>query len=261
MKKFLIIILFLPLFIWSQQDRQEEQTLHFDEFFYDAMNERLKDNFKKSNELFEQCLLIDEQNDVIYFKMAQNHFDLKEYNQALLYVEKAQKINPNNKWYEKLRIEIKIKNNAPKEEVIKMIQAFESSAQNKYIIQDLYKQIKRHPKIAEQTKNTKIKKTLSREIQRLSDLITARKFDKAVDLSEKLLTEQPENAQLYLLSAKAYIGLKNYTEALDFLDMGMDFILNDTSLKKSFYQQYIVIYTHLNNPKKKQIYQNRLQKL
>jgi tetratricopeptide (TPR) repeat protein len=134
----LLIFLFLGLLLSAQT--KDNQKLSFDEYFFESMNERLKENFKKSNDLLEQCLSIDNTNDVVFFKMAQNYFDLKDYSQSLIYLKKAQDINPDNKWYQKLFIEIKIKQHADKKEIFKLIKEFEPIAQNKYLIGDLYRQ-------------------------------------------------------------------------------------------------------------------------
>ena len=260
MRKLFILLWFISSGIWAQsgkvRDTLQEQQLRFDIFFFDAMNERLKNNFEKSNEIFEQCLVLDDQNDAVYFKMAQNYFDAQNYSQAAVYLKKAQQLDPANKWYEKLRIEIKIKSGAPREEVLKMIEVFKPRAKNKYLIRNLYRQLQQ-PKVTFQTPKTHQKTPLTQ----IQNDLTAGQYNRVMEQAEKLLDEQPENARLYLLTAKAYTGLQRFNEALDYLDMGMDFVQNDKALQKAFYQQYIQLYEKLNKPEKVRQYRQKLAKL
>jgi tetratricopeptide (TPR) repeat protein len=72
---------------------------------------------------------------------------------------------------------------------------------------------------------------------------------------------QPDQAEAYFYHAKALAKQKKYNEALDYLDMGIDFAISDKSLLKSFYKQYISIYQALNKYSKVKIYQQKLSKL
>ncbi len=258
MKKLLIILLLLSTNIWAQDKLTEKDKLRFDTAFFDAMNERLKNNYAKSNEYFEQCLSIDDQNDAVYFKMAQNYFDLKDYTQAEVYLEKAQKINPSNKWYEKLHIEIKINNGAPETEIKKMIEAFKQMAQNKYIIKNLYRKLrqKRNRPIAVSTDIKQVVNPVD-----WNKLLLEKKYKKLLEKAETELEKQPDKPLLYLYAAQALTGLHHYADALDYLDMGWDFVQKNKNMQKAYYQQYIIIYEALQKPEKVKSYRQKLQKI
>jgi len=251
-------ILFLISLSVFGQKKENDQT-SFDDNFFEAMTERLKENYQQSNELFEKCLLIDDKNDVIYFKIAQNYFDVKDYEQSLLYLQKAQKINPKNKWYQKQFIEIKIKQGADTKAVVKMIKEFEPVAKNKYIIQDLYR--KMYAANRKPVSKPKVTYTTPSKQNQLATLWQQKAYQKILNITEKILDEQPENAEAYLYKAKAYTDLKKYNEALDYLDMGMDFVSDNKKMQKAFYATYISIYKALNNPGKVKFYQEKYDKI
>jgi len=249
------ILFFFSLQIWGQKSLEKPQTI--DDYFFEAMNERLKENFEKSNEWFEKCLLISPENDVVFFKMAQNYFDKKDYDQSLIYDEKAKKYNPDNKWYQKLFIDIKIKQNTDKKTLLQLIKDFKKVADNPYVIKELIQKVYRQNK-------EKVKVTYSTpkplKNNELKQLLQQKAYQELLKKAEAVLDAEPENVNAYLYMAKAYSALKKYDDALDYLDMGMDFVLDKPRTKKAFFQQYITIYTQLNKPKKARVYRQKLQK-
>lgn len=257
-KYFLVIIWWL--FAGQIVAQKTQKKASVDDYFYDAMTERLKSNYQKSNDLFEQCLSIDTNNDAIYFKIAQNYFVLKDYDNSLMYLKKAQKINPDNKWYQKLFIEIKIKQQTDSETLNKLIKDFIPKAKNKYLIRDLYlkvrqmqlEQIRSKPQATVKQVNTS---------GTLIKLWQQKQYNKLIKNGEQALEKTPDNAEIYLYMAKAYTALKKYTEARDYLDMGIDFTIGNKSLLKAYYQQYIEIYTGLKQTKKADKYRRKLQKI
>ena len=256
---YLILLLLFSFAGWSQISGDEKKSLEFADYFFDAMNERLKSNYEKSNEYFEQCLALDDTNDVVYFKMAQNFADAKNYDEAWQYVEVAQKLNPDNKWYKKLYIDIKIDSGTPRDEIKKMIKDFEEVAQNKYLIQSLYRKMYRKT-VQVNYQKAKTKKPQSSE-NNLADLWQQKKYADLLKTGEKLLDEQPDNPRIYLYMAQAHLGMNQAKKALDYLDMGSDFILSDKNMQKAYYQEYIKAYKALNKPKKVKLYQTKLAKI
>ncbi len=225
--------------------------------FYDAMNERLKNNFIKSNENFENCLSLQPENDVVLFKIAQNYFDLKKYDQALLFVKKALDINPDNKWYHFLTVQIALQNGSQKEDVIRMIKTLEPVMQNKYIIQNLYRQIYRKKN---KFKNKPVVQQHPKT-ENLKELLEEKQYEKVLEKGNLLLDEEPDNAQTYLYMAKAALALQKYSEAIDFLDLGIDFVQAHKDILKQYYQIYYKIYNQTNKTKKAQFYQQKLKQI
>ncbi len=260
MKQLILYILVLTSIALSAQNNKltEKQRLSFDAYFFDGMNERLKANYDKSNEYFQQCLSIDDKNDVILFKIAQNYLDDNKAEQALIYIEKAQALNPKNKWYRKTYIEIQIALGTAQKDVVKMIKDFKPLAKNKYIINDLYRTLyyKNKPKVNYTIANTKKKNT-----NVLAQLIGENKFAQAAKAGEKQLESNPDDISAYYYTALAYFKQNKANQALDFLDMGIDFVLKQKDWRKKYYQLYINIYKSKGKTKKAKKFQQKLNKL
>ena len=253
-------ILFFWLSVWHLSAQEHQKTTSFDDYFYDAMTERLKSNYQQSNDLFEQCLSLDAGNDVVYFKIAQNYFDLKDYDKSLTYLSQAQKYNPENKWYQKLFIDIKIKQQTNPRVLYKLIKDFEAKAHNKYLVQDLIRQVQLM-KIRKREQPKVTFNPVHNQSGRLEKLWQQKNYQKLIQEAEKALEQQPDDAKNYLYMAKAYSALKQYDDARDYLDMGMDFVAGDKQLLKQYYQQYILIYTGLKQTGKADKYRQKLEKL
>jgi len=258
-KFFFYFFVLIELTGFAQTGLKEQERLQFENYFFDAMNEHLKANYDKSNDLFQQCLSIDSQNDVVFFKMAQNDLQSKKYDEALTYIDKAKTLNPDNKWYQKTFIEIKIAEGTPIKEVKKLIEAFRPKAKNKYVVMDLYQKLySKHQKEKLYVKYTTPKKISSITF---SKLIAAQQYKEVIDKGENHLNKHPNDAQTYYYVALAYKHTKKYQEALDYLDMGTDFILKNKALLKSYYQLYFDIYIALGKKQKALPYQQKLQKI
>ena len=257
MKKLLYILtIAIHLTTWAQTEKTDPTA--FDKTYFDAMKYRLKEDYAKSNELFEQCLVMQADNDVILFKMAQNYFDAKNLHKAEFYVNKAIELNPKNRWYHKLFVEIQIKKGISQKKANKLINAFSKIAHNKYLVYDLYrKQYAKSKSIAVTYQTPKTNK-------QNNDFKTLFLQQKYVDLSKKTeqrINDQPDDAKAYYWKAKALSALKKYKKSLEYLDMGMDFVLRDKEWRKKYYQLYMELYQNLGKTKKAEKYKQKLQKI
>ena len=77
-----------------------------------------------------------------------------------------------------------------------------------------------------------------------------KKYAKAADLSASALTIFPAQALIYLLNGVANNGLNNSSQAIESLEMGLDFIIDDPKMERDFYDQLRIAYSHLGDTKK-----------
>lgn len=259
MKKIFVYIFLLSISFASAQNKlSEKDRLSFESNFFDGMNERLKENYGKSNEYFQQCLSIDDKNDVVLFKIAQNFLDNNKPQEALIYIEKAKEYNPNNKWYQKTYIEIRIELGTDQKEIAKLLNDFKPILKNPYVLSSLYRKMyyKNKPKV---TYTTPRAKTANKDI--LIGLIASGDYKKTISEGEKILENQPDNAKAYYYIALAKYKQKKQNDALEYLDMGIDFALDQKELLKKYYQLYVDIYKAQGKSKKEKKYQQKLNKL
>lgn len=73
--------------------------------------------------------------------------------------------------------------------------------------------------------------------------IDFKKYEAAEDLSAKALEIFPSQPLLYLLNGVANIGLKRTDMAIESLESGLDYLLEDPKMELDFYEQLVAAYT------------------
>ena len=85
-----------------------------------------------------------------------------------------------------------------------------------------------------------------------------KQFEKMAKKSEAYIDLYPTKANLYYYAGKGNNNLKNYKKAKDFLEMGIDYVIDDPNLEAGFCKQFIFCADGLSDLKMKQTYQKRL---
>ncbi len=80
--------------------------------------------------------------------------------------------------------------------------------------------------------------------------IDFKKYDAAAQLSKNALEVFPAQPLLYLLNGVANNGLKMADTAIESLEMGLDFLLEDPKMERDFYEQLKEAYTQKGDSKK-----------
>ena len=91
--------------------------------------------------------------------------------------------------------------------------------------------------------------------------LQASQFDKAAALSEEALMLYPAQALFYLGYGVAQNGLGNTKEAADYLEMGLDYIIDNPKMQADFYSELARAYDKLGNATKAADYRKRLTNL
>ncbi|QNJ97448.1 tetratricopeptide repeat protein [Constantimarinum furrinae] len=87
--------------------------------------------------------------------------------------------------------------------------------------------------------------------------IEAGKFMEAAKLSESGLEIFPAQALLYLINGVANVNLKNTDTAIESLESGVDYLLDDPKMEKDFYEQLSIAYTMKGDSKKADAFAKR----
>lgn len=85
-----------------------------------------------------------------------------------------------------------------------------------------------------------------------------KEFEKMAKKSEAYIDLFPTKANLYYYAGKGNNNLKNYNKAKDFLELGIDYVIDDPNLEAGFCKQFIICADGLSDTKMKQTYQKRL---
>ena len=88
-----------------------------------------------------------------------------------------------------------------------------------------------------------------------------KQYEKMAKKSEEYIDLFPTKANLYYYAGKGNNNLKNFKKAKDFLEMGIDYVIDNLSLESGFCKQFIICADGLSDAKLKQTYQKRLDAL
>ena len=95
----------------------------------------------------------------------------------------------------------------------------------------------------------------------IDSYILAQKFDNAARLSENYIELYPTLAKLYYYAGLSNNKLTNYKKAIDYLEDGLEFILEDSTLENQFYKELIESNKNINNTKKEEYYISKVEAL
>lgn len=84
----------------------------------------------------------------------------------------------------------------------------------------------------------------------LNEELKLNNYDNLSKFSNEGLSLFPAQPTIYLMNAIALINQEKYTDAIDVLNTGIDFVIDNTNLLANFHQQLAKCYQALNQPKK-----------
>lgn len=91
--------------------------------------------------------------------------------------------------------------------------------------------------------------------------IDLKQFELAQKQSVIALESYPSQPLLYLISGVALNNLKKANEAVEILEIGLDYIIEDTKMESDFYKQLSMAHTLLNNTDKAKTFSDRAKQL
>ena len=93
-------ILFVPNIVLAQNEPNDVVTIDdgFEDFFYEAIKQKSIENYDKAIEALEKGKAIEPENPIVYFELGKNYLAQKKYKEAYDNFEKAAKMDPKNRW-------------------------------------------------------------------------------------------------------------------------------------------------------------------
>ena len=91
--------------------------------------------------------------------------------------------------------------------------------------------------------------------------IEVEEYQDAIVLSNNGLEIYPAQPLLYLLNGVANNELKKTDQAIEILEMGLDYLFDDPKMECNFYQQLNIAHTLKGNLKKVKMYQKKVTQL
>ena len=93
-------ILLVPNIVLAQNEPNDVVTIDdgFEDFFYEAIKQKSIENYDKAIQALEKGKAIEPENPIVYFELGKNYLSQKKYKEAYDNFEKAAKMDPKNRW-------------------------------------------------------------------------------------------------------------------------------------------------------------------
>ena len=276
----------------------EENIDEFQEHFFEALKQRGIENYDRAIDELLKCKQIDDKPS-IYFELGKNYYSQKEYEQAKESFQTAVTKKPQNQWYLLGLFNTQLKLNEREEaldtgkKIVHLNPKFREDVAKVYLgMREYKKALKELEKLeknggltltAANMKNmlelqlnknqnssgdvadviNQVPKPRedanSKILEQIEEALETDAYTDAIRLIKIGLTDFPSQPKLYLYNAKALNALKDYKKAIDMLEIGLDYIIDDATLEKEFYQAFIIAYKQMGNSKKENYYRKKIQ--
>ncbi len=225
---FLLLYIFLSFFATTATAREiktksdtltSQQKFDFNYAFIDANRQLMLGNYSVAQGLFLQCLKTDKNSSASYYQLAYIDYSLKDYDNALLYAQKAVQISPKNKWFNFLLSsiyqELNDLDNAI-EVYKKLINYYPDNYDLRFEYSSLLalnKQYSKAIKVCNKLEST-IGFSEKISMQREKIYLMQNDFKGAYGELNKLIEHFPHETKYYLILADAYVTNNNFDQAL-----------------------------------------------
>ena len=284
----------------SSVDIAEKNNIEFQQYFFSALSDKATFNYQKAIESLEKCNRILPNNKAVLFELSKNYEKLGRNPEALTYIDFALEIEPANVWMLEHKVFILRKLANFEDAIIAQQKIAATYPKKKQLLVFLHLQnndVNSAKKVLAELKDAKLltarlrsiekkintRKTTETPPKKLTENLDAKSlFEKEksynnlkilldklatnndTDLlkySELGLTLFPAQPFVYLMNGKAFNNNKEYKKALETLQNGIDFVIDNNEIEAKFYLEMSKAYQGLNNVKKANSYKNRAEKI
>ena len=215
--------LILPAQDESKRSKQEKNYIRGKNLFFEAHQERLRDNLDESLKLFQESLKFIEDNDAAYFEIARIQDAMGKPREALESAARAQKLRPENFHYQTYLAQLYLKAGEPKEAIgiyEDLIRKNPNHIPLYLMLAGLYERQGDIKKAEECYIEAEKRAGFSFEIssQRISNYLKAGQFEKALRETQRLIDLYPEQLEFreMLVDIHLFAGdLKKAREAAE----------------------------------------------
>ena len=277
----------------------EENTIKFQEYFFKSLSEKSIKNYQIAIQNLEECNAILPNDKAVFFELSKNYLLLNRTSEALQYINNALLLAPSNFWMLKHLVAIHKKDKNYQEAINTQLIIVEQKPKQRaeliylYYLNDEYMQALSLIDVFEkdyglttrlkQLKNKLVLRnkpqTVISTIDSLPKLILDFKLNPpSFNTLKKILTLAikddipayhmysnlaidlfPAQPFSYLSKGRALQLQGKHQEAIDILEIGIDFIIENSLLEVQFYTILISAYKRLNQPQKALEYKMKLQ--
>ncbi|CAA0249929.1 conserved exported hypothetical protein [Tenacibaculum maritimum] len=289
-----------PSFSFAQSESSlvvlEKQQVAFQDFFFKALSNKAIENYQKAIENLENCNQIIPNNKAVLFEFSKNYLKLNRFFEAIEYGNKALKAAPQNLWIlehlvtvyrknrdftEAIKIQQKIINKHPlkKRKLVFLYLENRNYSAAKTVLQELeeaklltprLRRIKdslRKREVANKSKkntvnnySSEINKSFTQLKEMLNKYNSTQNNAHLLKYSQKGIDLYPAQPFVYLMKARALNNQKSYKKAIETLQNGIDFVIDNHAMEVSFYLELAKAHQGIGNIKEAKKYRKKAKK-
>lgn len=278
----------------------EEKEIKFQENLFKALSEKSISNYQKAIESLEICKAILPNNETIYFELSKNYLLLNKTIEAKKYIQIALELDPNNLWMllhlvaiqkkernydEAIKIQRKIAKQYPNQQkaLISLYYVNKEYSNALSLLNDIEKtsaldddliKLKNELKLPQKTTQEKnFESSLPRLIstfeksnlsfvtlQQILEISSKTNSEVFFTYSKSAMDLFPAQPLVYLYRGEALQKQQRFQEAIDILEQGIDFVVDDSKLEGQFYTILADLYLIINNSNKAKEYLKKKQR-
>ncbi|GLU43170.1 lipopolysaccharide assembly protein LapB [Allomuricauda sp. NBRC 101325] len=268
----------------------EEYTDEFQENFFEALKQKGIQNYDRAIDLLLKCKELEPNNSVVDYELGKAYLLDKKYVQAQEYAIEALLSEPTDFWYLDNLLTILEKQGSPIESVQQQI-PYDNQKLKENMALSYFKKKKfeealnvtkelKGSKLADdlilkindslqQDKEEVVAKTEPKDETNSNDpvsqlkseietLIANRDYIKLLEASKDAVDNYPLQPYFYLVYGKALNNTSNANKAIEVMESGLDYILDDAKLTNAFYEELSKAYSKLGNTQKANEYLNKI---
>nr|WP_299342574.1 hypothetical protein [Allomuricauda sp.] len=292
------LIFLFPFVLWSQEEESaevflDEYTDEFQDSFFEALKQKGIQNYDRAVTHLLKCKELDGDNNVVDYELARTYFLDKKYPQAEQYGIAALNADPSNYWYLENLVSILDKQGNSIESLQGNIPVLEGQIKenlaNVYFHKRKYKEaletldgltgdssvenLRRKIKDSMQAVNKGAgKKSTEKETKektkddpvadyrnRIDKLILNSDYEGLEKVAKEALDEYPLQPYFYYAYGKALTQSSREKEGIEVLIDGLDYLLDDNSLRNKIYQELAKAYASLGDEKRANEYLGKIE--
>lgn len=283
---------------YAQEEQQsaevflEEYTDEFQENFFEALKQKGIQNYDRAIDLFLKCKLLEPQNSVIDYELAKAYYLDQQYIKAQEYAIEALISEPTDFWYLDNLLKILDKQGSPLETVQRNI-PYQNQKLKENLAVVYFKKMKYDEalKILKELGSSKFAADLTAKIndslqQRENDkrtivvvdknqrgeddpvaqyqaqiekLLERAEYKTMLGVSQEALDAYPLQPYFYYAYGAALNNTSNANKAIEVLESGLDYLLEDEQLANKIYKELSKAYASIGNTSKAQEYASKVK--
>ena len=268
----------------------EEYTDKFQENFFEALKQKGIQNYDRAIDLLLKCKQLEPSNSVVDYELAKAYMLDKQYVLAQDYAVKALNSEPTDFWYLDNLLNVMEKEGSPLEAVKQDIPfSNQKLKQNLALCYFKMKKYKDALKVLDGLGSSKFTEDLTSKINdslqlkeekksisvveekrdtndptaqyrtQLEELLSASEYEQALAISKEALDSYPLQPYFYYAYGTALNNTTNANKAIEVLESGLDYLLDDDQLANKMYGELSKAYNSIGNTSKANEYLNKIK--